>query len=340
MAEPTSALTFSDLILEVAYKLGFAFLGSDGTEVEQVPTDAHDLALCKRVVNDGIRMFMQDQPKNGWRWTRQILSLDTWQDISDAAANVVTLAPYTGGTDTTAITVTSAAFYASMELKTISFNSGASSFTITSYVSPTQIVVSGDAHLKVGQTFAITSSGNFTLPLTFNGQHMGEPSFAPGTNRGTHLQWCDESKIRVLRENTNNSTGIPYLIAVARMTTGTPRHRWEAQFYRSPGTYLSVQFPYIVTFDKLVNLTDESPAPITFDEAILAACKAMAEKDVQDTLGMDWNYYQSTALPNAHKIDAMAAPRTLGRMRGSGSKGWITPTEFRDNYPRPTVDLS
>jgi hypothetical protein len=30
MSEPTSVLTFSDLILEVAYKLGIAYYGADG----------------------------------------------------------------------------------------------------------------------------------------------------------------------------------------------------------------------------------------------------------------------------------------------------------------------
>jgi hypothetical protein len=339
MAEPNSILTFSDLIIEVAYMLGIAYYGSDGTQAAQVPVDAHDLDLCKRIVNDAIRMFVADQPENGWRWTRQLLSVDLWQDLTDNTANKITSATYNAGTNLTTLTVATASFYPSMELKTISFTSGAASFSISGYISTTSITVTGNASAYNNTTFAIASGGNFTLPLTFGGQYTGEPAFAPGTNRGTHMQWCDESKIRVLRENSNDSSGIPYLMAVQRMSTGTPRNRWEAMFYRTPGTYLSVQFPYLVMFDKLSAVTDVSPAPFSFDEAIKAACKAQAEKDVQDTMGKEWNYYRTIALPNAYKIDAQAAPRTLGRMRGS-QLGWITPTEFRDLHPRPTVDLS
>jgi hypothetical protein len=38
MSEPTSVLTFSDLILEVAYKLGIAYYGAAGDGAAQVPT--------------------------------------------------------------------------------------------------------------------------------------------------------------------------------------------------------------------------------------------------------------------------------------------------------------
>jgi hypothetical protein len=57
MATPTLSLTFNDLILRVAEYLGVADY-SGGTAA--IPTDAHDLDLCKRVVNDGYQRFIND----------------------------------------------------------------------------------------------------------------------------------------------------------------------------------------------------------------------------------------------------------------------------------------
>lgn len=70
---PTSSFTFRDLVLRVAEYLGVAYYGSSGTESAQVPTDAHDLDMCKRLVNDGIRMFVAANAK--WRWMRKTYSL-------------------------------------------------------------------------------------------------------------------------------------------------------------------------------------------------------------------------------------------------------------------------
>lgn len=76
MAEPTGGMTFGDLIIRVAEYLGIANYGAGGDESAQVPTDPHDLALCQRLVNDGIRRFISDHAN--WRWMRKsyILTLD------------------------------------------------------------------------------------------------------------------------------------------------------------------------------------------------------------------------------------------------------------------------
>ncbi len=70
MAEPTLALTFQDLIIRVAECLGVASY-ADGTA--GVPTDAHDLEVCKRIVNDGWRRFYNSNPQ--WNWTNRTFSI-------------------------------------------------------------------------------------------------------------------------------------------------------------------------------------------------------------------------------------------------------------------------
>lgn len=87
--EPTGGLTFQDLIVRVAEYLGVAHYGENGDEKAQVPTDAHDLDLCKRLVNDGIRMFVSESvhPVNGrpfyWRWVRKLYTLTITNESSD-----------------------------------------------------------------------------------------------------------------------------------------------------------------------------------------------------------------------------------------------------------------
>lgn len=81
--EPTSALTFNDLITEVAYKIGCSYYGVDGTGAPQAPIDAHDLAICQRIVNKAVRKFINDGPKpNGWRWLNPVAQIDLWPQTS------------------------------------------------------------------------------------------------------------------------------------------------------------------------------------------------------------------------------------------------------------------
>lgn len=57
---PTLGLTFSDLILRVAEYLGVADYSGG---VAAIPTDAHDLDMCKRLINDGYARFF-----NEYKW--------------------------------------------------------------------------------------------------------------------------------------------------------------------------------------------------------------------------------------------------------------------------------
>ncbi|KKL50219.1 hypothetical protein LCGC14_2307650, partial [marine sediment metagenome] len=79
---PTGALTFEDLIIEVAIKLGVAYYGAAGDKEAQVPIDVHDLSICKRVVNNAIRLFLSDAPPNGWRCQHPVASLTMWASVA------------------------------------------------------------------------------------------------------------------------------------------------------------------------------------------------------------------------------------------------------------------
>jgi len=70
---PTSDYTFRDLVLRVSEYLGVTHYGTAGGEIAQVPTNVHDLDLCKRIVNDGIKMLVAANPK--WHWVRRTCTL-------------------------------------------------------------------------------------------------------------------------------------------------------------------------------------------------------------------------------------------------------------------------
>lgn len=339
MSEPTSSLTFQDLILEVARYAGVGYYGATGDGAVQIPVDAHDLSECKRHVNNAIRMFVHAGPRpNGWRWLQPTAAVTIWGNQSVSASKTVTSAGFASGETTLNANVDS--FYPTMELKDITIT-GVGTFNIATYVSATQIKVTGDASAASADTWSITADGNYTLPSTFGGQYNGVITYGPDTNQGIDIRWQSEATVRKWREDITDETGDPYWAAVRPMTTGDPRRRWELMVYPKPDEVMVLYFPYTLHFDKLVDLTEVPPCPFGHDETIKAACLAVVEKDVEGAPGPNWNYYTQFCIPESHQIDARSAPRRLGYF-GNPSGG---PTgsihDFRRNwYDRPTVGFN
>lgn len=311
MAEPTSTLTFEDLILELTRKLGTASFGDEGDAVLQIPTDAHDLAEAKRMVNNAIRMFINDAPRSGWRWTKPVGQFVLWASIAADSANTVTFAGYDPASNKSTITVTSAVFLETMEEKTLTLATSGDQ-TITDVVSTTSVKVSGELTSTIdGETFSITADGNYTLPVNF-GVPNGIPTFASSTDQGVGLDWSSEGVIRSLRADTAQ-TGDPFVLAVwPKATVVGSRRRQELLTYPTPSTEITVEFPFEIGFDKLVDLTENPPTYQSQDENIKAAVLAIGDKEGEGILGTDWGYYTDKALPAAYRIDNRLAPRKLG----------------------------
>lgn len=340
MPEPTSTLTFGDLILEVARKLGYAYYGENGDEALQVPVDPHDLAECKRHVNNGIRMFVTDGPApNGWRWARPVSQIDIWGDLEVGSGSVVTGSPVSDGK--TLLTDTLGLFLPTMELKDITIT-GVGTFTIAEFISPTQVKVTGDASAAAAATWAMTSGGTFTLPATFGGDYVGEITYAANTNQGVNIDWVNESIIRDVREDVTDETGDPYWAAIRPILRGDPRRRWELVLYPSPDENMSILFPFNIHFDRLLNLSETHPAPFSHDETVKAACLAAAERDQEDAFGPDTQYYRQVCLPNSYRIDAMSAPKRLGYFGNPVTAGRsnLIQTFRAELYQRPDVTFN
>lgn len=319
MAEPTSALTFEDLIIELTRKMGTAeYEGTNADGKIMIPTDAYNLDEAKRMVNSAIRMFINDAPRAGWRWTKPIGSFVLWSTVNTDSSNTVTFAGYDPASNKTTITVTSAAFLDTMEEKTLTLTTSGDQ-TITDVVSSTSVKVSGELTSAIdGETFSITADGNYTLPPTFGGTVSGQIAYAANTDLGVGLDWASESLIRQWRADTDQ-TGDPFAAAVRPKATvvGT-RRRWELMVYPTPNEQVTVEFPFELSFDKLIDLTESPPTPLNQDENLKAAVLAIADKEGEGILGTDWEYYRSTALPNAYRTDARSAPRRIGSFNSPG----------------------
>ncbi len=84
---PTLGMTFNDFILEVALLGGIADYGANSDEEAQIPTNAHDLSQCKRIVNNALRMFIAQSPADGWQWIKKRTRI-TFAPNGDGPLNV------------------------------------------------------------------------------------------------------------------------------------------------------------------------------------------------------------------------------------------------------------
>lgn len=333
--EPTSALTFGDLLLETAREMGVAFYGEDGTEEAQIPVDPHDLSEVMRHVNNAVRMFVADAPPAGWRWTRPVASIALWPSVAVDATKTVTGGTYESASDQTLLTANSSVFYESMEEKSIVVT-GQGTFTIKRYVSATQVYVHGNHSFAAASTYSIATDGNYTLPRTFAGTHDGQITFAADTNRGVSPGWTDEATIRSLREDINSNSGPPILFAATVFQGEGQRRRYTLMAYPTPEEVFTAQFPFDVHFDKMVDIDEVPPTPLVHDETLRAACIAVVERDVDDTPnGPKMGYYQK-CIGSSQRADARSAPAKLGYF-GNGRGRFNSIQDVRRWLTRPTV---
>lgn len=267
MAEPSGATTMSDLMLRVAEKLGIAEYTSAG--LIHVPTDQFNLNLCKRYVNNGIRMFMADAPRKGWRWMRRICSVTfavrvTGTVDSIPVANKVLdaslMATYTAATDLVgwyAYILTGTGEGSNAQITTYDETTG--TFTVADWL--TAAGAAGGTDPIAGDTFAITSvattagdTSRYNLPANFGGTVDGKIKYAANSNTGIRIEWCDESTIRARRAVSVNS-GTPRLAAIRPYQPTdenlSSTRLWEMIIDPQSVSAYVVEFPYTLHFDQM-----------------------------------------------------------------------------------------
>lgn len=270
MAEPTSAKSFYDLILEVAVEAGVAYYGSDGQQAAMIPVDAHDLDLCKRIVNDGIKMFIADAPRTGWRWMRRTMEVTF---IGPRITGTVDSIPVANQLADVSL---ENAYGDNGDLNDwyiyILTGTGAGSYAqITDYVADGGVITVADWLDEDGEaggtdpvaddTFCIIPSaatgGNtsrYLLDENFGGEVDGPVHYAADTGHGVRIEWCSESQIRAAQA-ISIGNGYPNRVAIRPYeptgSTLSATRKWELIVNLWPTATDTIEFPYTLFFDKL-----------------------------------------------------------------------------------------
>lgn len=385
MAEPTSALGFYHLLLRIAEKIGMAYYGSAGQGKAIVPVDAFNLDKCKRIVNDGFRLFVSSSPATGWHWQERIASITLAATVGGTATSGA--ATYLADTDRT-----EANDFFNDWILTITAGTGVGeTATITDYTSASGqfdfTALSGGSTPDTTSIYRVEKVN--LLPEDFNGEVDGPVTYAESTNNATEVRLVGESIIRRSRANTV-STGYPSMVAVRPYqpvagVLGATR-RWELIVYPAPVAANVLEFPYTSYFNTMdcetgtatagtatslsdsgraeaddyfdgwiltiiagtglgqtATITDYTgstgkmdftalsggstpdttsvyyiepaanlhPAGFKFDQAVLQACLAEAEIQVEEMNEGAVELFYKAHLPMAHKADGLSRPRKL-----------------------------
>lgn len=259
--EPSSAYSFYDLLLRVAETVGIAYYGTSGQDRACIPIEVNSLDQCKRVVNDGIKMFMADAPKLGWRWRRRIarITLTDTQTIGTAEA---------GTNATTLVDDALADVYDEDDeingyYVYITDGTGKGSWAIiTDYTALTGTVTVADwltsngdpggTDPTTGSTYSITGvqtiegdKARYPLPQDCTGA-VGPITYEAGSSKGSFIGWTHEAQIRRLRESSIN-TGYSTLASIRPYGS----RGYELFVDPSPTSADTLIFPYEVEFNSL-----------------------------------------------------------------------------------------
>jgi hypothetical protein len=260
MSEVTSALSCSDLILRVAEAAGLAYYGSDGQGIACIPVDKYNFDKCKRIVNDGIRMFISRAPENGWKWRKRMASITfpTW--VTGTADS---------GTETTLVDAVRTEvddYFNGWILYIVSGTGIGQTATITNFTSLTGTfaftALSGASTPDTTSVYRVFDSitniinydpARYLMPEDFGGEVTGPIRYAKNTGHGP-IQWSTQATIQAIRQ-CSTSRGYPNLAAYVpyqptSQVLGSAR-RWELLLEASPVAADTVEFPYTACFDKM-----------------------------------------------------------------------------------------
>jgi hypothetical protein len=169
---------------------------------------------------------------------------------------------------------------------------------------------------------------------------MGAPN-SPWTYSVTgprkRIDTVDEAIIRELIANSGSTSGDPIFVCHRPLETTSnsqAAQKWEAVFWPIPTSNSQIIQSKVRLFPP--ELTDGLAVPIgspIYDDAILAACMAEAEKKVDDSMGIHNPYFEKVAVPKAVMIDSQLTPRTLGSTGNGDRRSWYSGVDTYNNVP-------
>jgi len=269
MSEPTSQLSMLALATRISKEAGTAYRGTSATGRAMPPVDHDDLEDIKEVINDGIRQFIADAPPMGWQWRKRILQVNISDvEITGTADN----ADATSLTDATLEDTYDEDDDLSTYWCYVTGGTGEGSYAqITDYTASGGVITVSDWLDQYGNaggtdpaadsTFTITQYetvggdiGRYPLPENFGGEVSGKIGYYKDASHTQRIEWVPESTIRAQRQ-ANESTGYPFMAAVRPLEPSSsalgPTRRYELILYPDPTQVDILEFPYVLSFNKI-----------------------------------------------------------------------------------------
>lgn len=332
MAEATSTLSFQDLLLFVAEYYGVASYDTNG--IPYIPADdSFNLRECKKIVNEAIRMFVSRPPRNGkWRWMFRTETV-TFDPTGGGADNIDSDAArymLSAGCVQTAGPITYVADSGHgtriewcdvnriNNKRELSIQTGYPSLAAIRPYQPTTNVLTSSRRWEIMFDPSPSSIQSVSFPyiLQFDKMQLegGTADSADATTLvdATRLESDDYFNDWVIYVISGTGVGSYAVVTDYVKSTGTfTVDDWLDPQGNAGGTDPGADSIYVVE-----PAGNYHPAGAQFDEAIKVACLAKCEMEAEDAeLGNKYiQYFTNVALPDAHRIDANSAPRTLGKM--------------------------
>jgi hypothetical protein len=323
MAEATVSLSYTDIVEEVAYQLGYTQdgYGNYGTD-QQTHID--------RIIQRGYRRFLNPPPLPGqaaeaghrWRFLRPTTTLVTERvSGTDGVTSSSVLTSATADDWTTHGCEAGDSAVLSVGTGTLT----AASYTVSS-VSTTNMTLSTDPGDDTTVTYSIRSGdGDFYMPDDFGGTLLHPFMFDTDTT-GTRLARTDVANILRHRQGDDQTTGKPRLFAI-RPRRGTPTgastgQRYEAMFWPVPDDAYTLYFSYQVLVSKLDSTNVYPVGGAEHCETVLASCLAMVEMETEGQQGVAYqNFLQQLAASIA--VDMEMSTANLGHNTDGSDIPWV-----------------
>lgn len=154
-------------------------------------------------------------------------------------------------------------------------------------------------------------NSRYYLPDDFTGELLSKFTY-PAAGPRISIENVDEERLRSLQAGSSVS-GYPSIVAVRAINTvaSTTSQRWEALFWPTPTTAVTVTARYRRYPAALSASGDTSVAGFAYDRTVLAAAIAAAELQRNDEQGPREAFYQ-TLLKQSIARDKKTAARSLG----------------------------
>jgi len=282
MAEPTSTLKYSTLRTAIGYHLGYGRTSGSWTSAETVDVNY--------VLDRGLAQAYYPPPLPGdngvsheWNFLTPETTFKIWGTYTYTASG-----DPDGGTNLTA-TAGSTDFLTGTTMvgKTVTFTTSGNTYTVASVTSATVLVTTGSMSGETsGDTFKITSDGNFNLPDDHGGiSGDGRLHYDADDNSWYSIEMTNPSRIMSLRQQ-NVGASRPVLAAERPTSSGssTQSTRSELMIWPIPTATYTIHYRYFAAQAALTSDLYPLGGP-AHSELILASCLAVAESHIGDTQG-------------------------------------------------------